>query len=86
MNLRRLESFLATAYTGSVSAAARKLGIGQPAVSKHLIALEKDFGVDLFTRKSDPAGLTVAGQRLLPIAREIVQSLINAQTLLRRYK
>lgn len=48
------------------------------------MALEKDFGVVLFTRKANPVGLTLAGQRLLPIAREIVQALVNAQTLLQR--
>lgn len=82
MNLTRLESFVATAEVGSISAAARRLGIGQPAVSKHLKALETDFGVELFARKTSPVQLTLAGRRLLPIARGVVQSLIDAREML----
>jgi len=83
MNLTRLESFVAVVDAGSVSAAARYMGIGQSAVSKQLKALELDFGVALISRKPKSAvQLTAAGRRLLPIARKVVRSLINAHEIL----
>jgi DNA-binding transcriptional LysR family regulator len=61
MNVIKLESFLATVDCGTVSAAALKLNIGQPAVSKHLNALEDDFGVALFDRSSRRTTLSPEG-------------------------
>ncbi|MBV8247738.1 MAG: LysR family transcriptional regulator [Comamonas sp.] len=43
-------SFLAVLAEGSLSAAARALGIAQPTVGRHIAALEKALGVALFTR------------------------------------
>lgn len=82
MNLTRLESFVAVVDAGSVTAAARYLGIGQPAVSKHLKGLEQEYGVALMSRKPNSVELTTAGRRLLPIARKVVRSLINAHEIL----
>lgn len=82
MNLTRLESFVAVVDAGSVTAGARYLGIGQSAVSKHLKGLEQEFGVELMSRKPNSVELTMAGRRLLPIARKVVRSLIIAQELL----
>lgn len=48
MNITQLEYFLAAMNCGSISAAARKLFVSQPAVSKQLKALEKELGVTLF--------------------------------------
>jgi DNA-binding transcriptional LysR family regulator len=48
-------SFLGVLSEGSLSGAARSLGITQPTVGRHITALEKSFGVALFTRSQ--AGL-----------------------------
>jgi DNA-binding transcriptional LysR family regulator len=48
--LRALDAFRQTLRTGSASAAARELGISQPAVSRLLARLERDVGFDLFYR------------------------------------
>lgn len=50
-----LQSFSAVAETGSLSAAARKLGQSQPTLGRHIRALEAALGVELFTR--GPRGL-----------------------------
>jgi len=50
-----LQSFAAVAESGSLSAAARKLGQSQPTVGRHVRALEQALGVELFTR--GPKGL-----------------------------
>lgn len=43
-------SFLAVLQEGSLSAAARSLGLTQPTVGRHITALEAHFGLSLFTR------------------------------------
>lgn len=54
--------FEAAARLGSMSAAARELGISQPAVSRHLAQLEADLGQALFQRTRRGLRLTDAGQ------------------------
>lgn len=49
-------SFLAVIREGSLSAAARSLGMTQPSLGRHIRQLESDLGVVLFTRS--PQGLT----------------------------
>src|SRR5437764_9892974 len=57
-------SFLGVMKEGSLSAAARALGLTQPTVGRHVAELEKSLGVPLFTRS--PTGLlpTEAAQAL----------------------
>jgi DNA-binding transcriptional LysR family regulator len=43
-------SFLSVLIEGSLSSAARALGVAQPTVGRHVAALEKSLGVALFTR------------------------------------
>ena len=50
--LRQLEAFQAVAQTGSVTRAAKSLGISQPAVSRLLADFSKSVELDLFTRES----------------------------------
>jgi DNA-binding transcriptional LysR family regulator len=51
MNLREIEIFRAVMETGSVTEAARRLGVSQPAVSKMLRHFESDLGFQAFTRE-----------------------------------
>jgi LysR family transcriptional regulator, regulator of abg operon len=59
------------ADAGSVTAAARRLGVSQPAVSKQLRRLEQALGVTLFERGLRGIQPTDYGQGLLPRARAI---------------
>lgn len=61
-------SFLAVLTEGSLSGAARALGIAQPTVGRHIASLEKSLGIVLFTRSQ--AGLlpTEAAAALQPHA------------------
>jgi DNA-binding transcriptional LysR family regulator len=61
--------FVAVVETGSFSAAARRLRLGQPAVSKAVAALEDRLGVQLLTRSTRSQSITEAGQRFLDHAR-----------------
>ncbi|TCO79714.1 LysR family transcriptional regulator [Plasticicumulans lactativorans] len=57
--------FLATAETGSLSAAARALDTNQPTVGRRIAALESRLGVRLYQRHARGMVLTEAGERLL---------------------
>ena len=57
-----LRAFLSTAETGSLSAAARALGLTQPTLSRQVAALEDQLGVMLFERVGRRLDLTDAGR------------------------
>ena len=59
-----LKIFHALIETGSMSAAARKLGIGQPTVSRRLDQLENRIGARLVTRGAEGVELTDIGERI----------------------
>lgn len=61
-------SFLQVLESGSLSAAARALGITQPTVGRHIESLEATFGLTLFTRSSDGFSPTEAANELRPYA------------------
>ncbi len=73
-------SFLAVMREGSLSAAARALGMTQPSLGRHIRALEQRLGVALFTRS--PQGLTPTemAHELLPHA----QAMASASAAMRR--
>ncbi|HCR65526.1 MAG TPA: LysR family transcriptional regulator, partial [Oceanicaulis sp.] len=59
-----LRIFHALVSSGSMSSAARKLGIGQPTVSRRLEQLETRIGARLVTRGADGVELTDIGERI----------------------
>ncbi|MFK4446664.1 DNA-binding transcriptional LysR family regulator [Caballeronia udeis] len=61
MDTRNLKYFLAVVDAGSVTRAAERLNIAQPALSQALTRMEKDLGVKLFSRTRRGADLTAAG-------------------------
>ncbi|MCV0396259.1 MAG: LysR family transcriptional regulator [Rhizobiaceae bacterium] len=65
----RARAFLATAEVGSLSAAARRLGLTQPTLSRQVAALEAELGILLFERIGKKLVLTEAGESLLEHAR-----------------
>ncbi len=66
-----IRAFLATAETGSLSAAARQLGQTQPTLSRQIAALEADLGLMLFERIGRSLEITQAGMELLDHTREM---------------
>lgn len=57
-----IEAFIATADEGSVSAAARRLGVSPSGISQQITGLEAALGATLMDRASRPVTLTPAGQ------------------------
>jgi DNA-binding transcriptional LysR family regulator len=74
--------FSALARAGSLSAAARELGITTPAVSKHLALMEQRIGVSLVNRTTRRMSLTPEGELYLEHARRILGEIDDMQELL----
>lgn len=70
---RRLQYFLTIVELGSITRAAAKLGIAQPALSQQLMILEREVGAKLFERSVSGARPTPAGDTLLARARLVVR-------------
>lgn len=72
---KHLKAFCMTARAGSVSAAADKLYLSQPSISQQIRALEDELGQVLFERQGPRIKLTPAGDKLLELARPLVDGL-----------
>ncbi|WP_285115570.1 LysR family transcriptional regulator [Leifsonia sp. fls2-241-R2A-40a] len=71
-DLRQFEALKAVHAEGSVTAAARRLGWGQPTVDYHLKNLERLIGSPVLTRSPRGSRLTPVGMLLLDRAQEIL--------------
>jgi len=65
LDWNRIRAFLATAEAGSLSAAARTLGLTQPTLGRQIAALERELGVALFERAGRGLVLTPTAGSLL---------------------
>jgi DNA-binding transcriptional LysR family regulator len=83
IELRSLKAFLAVAESGSMTLAARRLGMTQPAVSQIVRQLERRFEVELVDRASRPLQLTSAGVLLRNRAGRILDDAEQLAPLLR---
>lgn len=83
MDTQNLRAFSLVAETGSFSAAALKLHITQPAVSKRIALLEQYLDAALFDRIGRSINLTEAGIALLPHANTVYQQLLAAEQSVR---
>jgi len=70
-----VQSFLAVADTGSLSAAARQLDQSQPTLGRQIKRLEDALDLDLFQRQPRGLTLTEQGQAILPAARRMARAL-----------
>lgn len=75
-----IQSFLAVAEAGSLSAAARRLNRSQPTLGRQIRQLEDTLGTLLFERHPRGLRLSASGQELLPMAQEM-HSQMNAISL-----
>lgn len=65
MDLRRTRTFVTVAELGTVSKAAQKLRIAQPALSRQISDLEQELGFRLFDRVGRRLALTSEGEQFL---------------------
>ncbi|SFR34932.1 LysR family transcriptional regulator [Litoreibacter janthinus] len=64
-----IQAFLAVAAEGSLSAAARALGVSQPTLGRQVKLMEEQLGIALFYRQPKGLSLTSEGEALLPHAK-----------------
>lgn len=72
MNIPDLEAFIAVVETGSIGAAALRLHLTQPGVTRRVQSLEQAVGTPLLDRRSKPPQLTTAGRAAYDQARRVV--------------
>jgi LysR family nitrogen assimilation transcriptional regulator len=72
VELRQIQYFTTIVREGSFSRAARKLYVGQPALTKQVQALERELGVELLVRLPDGVRPTLAGARLDGMAQTLL--------------
>lgn len=73
MELRQVQLFLAAAEEGSITAAARRMHLTQPALSRQIKALEEELGVELFTRGAHSVALTPAGRVMAEEGKKLLE-------------
>ena len=78
--LLQLKSFVTVVDEGGFTAASRRLGLSQPAVSRAVASLEKELAVPLLVRGRNGLSLTEAGSLALTHAREAVRHLTLMRT------
>ena len=79
MELRSIEYFLQIADEGSITRTAGKLGVTQPALTRHVQQLEAELGTPLLVRLPRGVRLTTAGRDFLEYARRIVLEVARAR-------
>ena len=79
MNFQQLKTFCTVLSEGSMTAAAEKLFLTQPAVSQQIRNLEEELNVDLLVRGSRQAKATTQGQILYDYAKRIIAMNEQAQ-------
>jgi DNA-binding transcriptional LysR family regulator len=82
--LDAMQAFVRVIEKGSFSAVAKERGIGQPAVSKQISALEEELGTDLIHRTSRSIALTEAGRDFYESALRILDDFENAASRIGR--
>lgn len=82
----RLKVFRSVASNLSFTKAANELFITQPAITKHIHSLEKEFGLRLFNRKGNKIYLTPAGNVLLEYSNKISNLELKLENELNKFK
>jgi DNA-binding transcriptional LysR family regulator len=72
MDLRRIRTFVTVAEQGSVSRAALRLHITQPALSRQIHDFQQELGLKLFERVGRGLVLTSEGEQLLTDCRVLL--------------
>ena len=79
MSVEQLQTVVAIAEEGTLVAAARRLHLTQPPVTRRLQALEEELGVRLFLRRPRGMTPTEAGETFLDHARAILRAVEAAR-------
>jgi aminoethylphosphonate catabolism LysR family transcriptional regulator len=83
MFVTQLQSFFWVARLGSITLAARQLGLSQPTVTTQVRALEAHYGVELFHRQGGRLSLSSEGLQLLPQVEQLLLQTVEVESALR---
>ena len=72
LDLRDIELLDALAADGTLTAAAERLFVSQPALSQRLTKMERKLGVPLFEREGRRLVANAAGRRMLVASRQVL--------------
>lgn len=81
MDIKKCRAFIASADTGSFTAAGQKLGYTQSGITRMINSLEAELGFDLFNRQKSGVTLTSNGRQILPAIRQLVKASQLAEEL-----
>lgn len=73
MTLEQLEYIIAVHQEGTISAAAQKLNISHPSISRAISSLETELGINIFLRSRSGSELTEKGSLVLECAQKILR-------------
>ncbi len=82
----QLRNFLAVVQSGSISLAAKTLGVAQPSLSQQVLRLEDELKMTLFSRSARGVALTDAGRVFRDHAREILSAMQRARDHVAAYE
>lgn len=83
MFVTQLQSFFWVARLGSITLAARQLGLSQPTVTTQVRALEAHYGVELFHRQGGRLSLSGEGLQLMPQVEQLLLQTVELESALR---
>ena len=86
MNSRQLQYAVLLSKVGSFSQVAEQMSISQPALSKQILSLEKELGVQLFDRGTSPISVTPAGERFVQQAQDVLDRQDNLLRSMERFR
>lgn len=86
LELRHLKTLIALKECGNISSAAQQIHLTQSALSHQIKAIEEQYDLQLFERKSSPIRFTPAGDRLIQLGYEILPKVIQTELDLVRIK
>jgi len=84
MNLLSMRYFISVAEYSSFTKASEHLYVTQPTLSRQILDLEEELGVQLFVRGRHSLTLTEQGSRFLPEAMEIIRRCDNIRQIVRQ--
>lgn len=74
MHLRQLEYIIKIAESGSITQAAEQLFISQPSLTKSILQLEQEYGIQMFVRKPRGIELTNDGKEFIHYAKAVLNA------------
>lgn len=84
--LNQLQQLVAIADAGTISGAAARMHLSQPALTRSIQRLETEWGIALFDRKKNKVTLNQTGELAVQYARQVLHEVDNMTTAVRNFE